>query len=239
MIDLTLVLPVHNQELIMEQVYQDIERMLIGLGISYECILVENGSTDKTREVVTSIARRYRSVRYFISKKGYGYAVIRGLSAAKGRYVSYMPSDGQVDLGVYPVLWKLIKSDTWDVVKVKRTTRESLLRSIVSSVFSWTISRIFSISALDINGSPRIFLRRWLPALDLTYGDSFIDVEFAVKAHTLGLRIKEIPMKTLPRVGGKSTRSWRTFMEFFINIWQFYWSFVFQDKESTIRSKTD
>lgn len=221
MIDLSLVLPVHNQEFIMEQVYQDIERMLISLGISYECILVENGSTDGTREVVRRIAHRYKSVRCFTSKKGYGYAVIRGLSEAKGRYVSYMPSDGQVYLRVFPILWKLIKSDKWDVVKVKRVTRESIFRAIVSSVFSRTISRVFSIPPLDINGSPRIFLRMWLPAIDLTYGDSFIDVEFATHAYTLGLRIKEIPMKTLPRIGGKSTRSWKTFMEFFINIWRY------------------
>lgn len=221
MTHLTLVLPVHNEQFIIEPVYQDIERMLIGLGISYECILVENGSTDRTLDVLKKIALHHRFVRCLTSKKGYGHAVIRGLAEAKGRYVSYMPSDGQVDLSVFPILWKSIKLDKWDVVKVKRATRESLLRVIVSSVFSWTISWVFSVPLLDINGSPRIFLRRWLPALDLTYGDSFIDVEFAVKAHTLGLHIKEIPMETLSRVGGISTRSWRTFMEFFINIWKF------------------
>ncbi len=221
MIDLSLILPVHNQELIMEQVYQDIERMLMSLGISYECILVENGSTDRTFDVLGRIAHQYKSVRCFTSKKGYGYAVIRGLAEAKGRYVSYMPSDGQVDLRVYPILWKLIQSDKWDAVKVRRATRESLMRVIVSSVFSWTISCVFSVPLLDINGSPRIFLRRWLPALDLTYGDSFIDVEFAIRAYELGFRMIEIPMKTLPRVGGRSTRSWRTFIEFIMNIWRY------------------
>ena len=221
MIDLTLVLPVHNQECIIEQVYQDIERMLKGLSISYECILVENGSTDKTLDVVKRIAHHYISVRRFSSKKGYGHAVLRGLSEAKGKYVSYMPSDGQVDLSVFPVLWKSIQADTWDIVKVKRMTRETVLRVIVSNVFSRIISYIFSIPAIDINGSPRIFLRKWLPLLDLSYGDSFIDVEFVVKSHDFGLRIVEFPMNTLPRAGGKSTRSLKTFIEFFMNIWQF------------------
>lgn len=227
--DLSLILPVHNQEKIIAPVYRDIVHMLDRLKISYECILVENGSSDATLGVLTTLARSYPHTRVYTAPKGYGSAVLRGLGVSRGVYVSYMPSDGQIDLGVFPILWQLATSRKWQLVKIQRATRESLSRSACSSLFSAIVRILFHTSVTDINGSPRIFLRKYVPVLDLGYRDSFIDAEFAAKARVLGWNIKEIPMRTLPRVGGTSTRSWRTFIEFFTNIWHYKTGSAFSD----------
>lgn len=221
MLTLSLVLPVHNEEKIIKQAFIEIKKALDKLDIAYECILVENGSSDHSLKIIRKLSGKYPHTKVITASKGYGSAVLAGLKVAQGKYVCYMPSDGQIDLQVFPQLWELTQSGQYDLVKVKRITREGFIRLFVSHIFSGLTALFFNIPLIDINGSPRIFQRKHLKKLDLHYQDSFIDTEFAVKAHQLGWQIKEIPMKTLPRIGGQSTRSWRTFIEFFRNLWEF------------------
>lgn len=241
MIDLSLILPVHNEETIIKPVFSEIIKILDSLGICYECLLVENGSSDKTLDTIRKLKKKYKNTKILIARKGYGSAVLAGLNKAKGKYVSYMPSDGQIDLSVFPKLWKLVKKEKWEMVKIKRSTRESLDRTIISITFSFIVKLLFNTPFLDINGSPRILLRKNIGVFDgkqclkhtfapqkkkglkifLKSKDSFIDAEFAVKASLASWRIKEVPMKTLPRRGGQSTRSWKTFAEFFNNLTRF------------------
>lgn len=232
MLELSLILPIHNEEEIIEPVFIKTKKALDKLEIEYECILIENGSSDHSLTVIKKLAQKYQKTKVVVAPKGYGSAVLAGLKVAQGKYVGYMPSDGQVDLKVFPKLWQLARRGRWKLVKIRRVTRENLIRLLISYTYSLIVKLLFGISFLDINGSPRIFLKKHLQGLNLQSLDSFIDTEFAVKAHHLGWQIKEIPMKSLPRLGGKSTRSWRTFLEFFYNLWQFKTSQVLRAVKS-------
>lgn len=218
---LSLVLPVHNEADIIQSVYMDVREMLRGLRVPFEIILVENGSSDASPGVLKRLAKTHPDTSVLVAPRGYGSAVLAGLARAKGMYVSYMPSDGQIDLAVFPEVWRLSQTGQWDMVKVKRVTRETWARTVTSRAFSLIMTVLFGIPLYDINGSPRIMLRSKLAGLGLTYTDSFLDAEMVVKATRLGWRIREIPMKTLSRLGGVSTRSAATFIEFFKNIWDF------------------
>jgi hypothetical protein len=77
---------------------------------------------------------------------------------------------------------------------------------------------------LDINGDPRIFLRKELQTLNLQSKDSFIDAEFTIKLSKLNWKVLEIPIKNIDRYGGKSTRHFGTFIEFFKNIFDYKFS---------------
>ncbi len=222
MVDLSLILPVHNEETIIGSVLRDTLRVVKRTIPSYECIVVENGSTDHTLNVLGRLAKQYTHVRVLTAPKGYGSAVLAGLTAARSTYVCYMPSDGQIDLPVIPKLWRLMRTGDWHVVKVRRVTRESWDRRIISSFFSWTVSMLFHVPRYDVNGSPRILRRGDMMKLRLHYTDSFIDTEFAIKATVLGWNMKEIRMRTLPRRGGTSTRSIHTYLEFIRNLYHFY-----------------
>ncbi|OGD86828.1 hypothetical protein A2Z23_03285 [Candidatus Curtissbacteria bacterium RBG_16_39_7] len=221
MIELSVILPVHNEENIIEVSFKEIYKAVKNTVKSSEFILVENGSQDKTLEIVKKICQKYDGTRFAVAPKGYGSAVLKGLELAGGKYVCYMPSDGQIDLEVFPKLWKEAKTGRYQLVKVKRITRESLWRTIVSISFSLIIPLLFRTPRIDINGSPRIFEKKYLSILDLKSKDSFIDAEFLIKITKLDWSIKEVPMKNLPRLGGKSTRSLSTFLEFFSNIYKF------------------
>ncbi len=223
-IDFSLVLPVHNQETIIRRAVLDILKVLNSLNISYEVILVENGSQDGTLKAVRILAKEHTGVRVITSKKGYGSAVIAGLNSARGVWVSYMPSDGQLNPRVLDKLYTLASTSMYTMVKIRRVTRESFLRKFQSFIFNLLTRQLYPISLTDVNGSPRIFKRNHLSKLDLHYKDSFIDCEMAIKAYYLGWQILEIPAKTLPRLGGKSTVSYKTVFEFIRNLFTYRFS---------------
>src|SRR4030042_2018776 len=127
MTELSLILPVHNQEDIISPVFAEIYRAFASLNIGFEAILVENGSTDNTREATAKLAGKYRNTKAISTSKGYGSAVIAGLGISRGKYVCYMPSDGQADLKVLPDLWKLAQTGKSEITKVRRVNRESVL----------------------------------------------------------------------------------------------------------------
>ena len=164
---LSLILPVLDEENIIEKVVADIISILTKIPLDYEIILVENGSKDKTLEVIKKLEKKNRRIKVLITQKGYGSSVLKGLEAASGEYVSYMPSDGQIDNEILPVLYKEIQTGKYDLVKIKRSNRENLIRLIRSKVFNILARLIFPITVSDINGSPRIFKKDKLSILDL------------------------------------------------------------------------
>lgn len=216
--EFSLVLPVLDEGNIIQSVVGEIEARLKHHGIDYELVLVENESTDNTWNILCLLAKKNKRIRAVKTKRGYGSAVLSGIQHAIGSYIGYMPSDGQVDTHILPRLWEEIKKGKYDVVKIKRTNRESLLRLLQSYVFNFLARLLFPIDIKDINGSPRIVALKKIRSLHLSYTDSFIDTEFAVKAHQLGWKIKEIPMINLKRVGGASTVQVGTVVEFIRNL---------------------
>ena|SRR3989344_4128563 len=216
--ELSLILPVVNEERIISEVVADIEKVLINESIDYEILLVENESKDNTLSVIKKLAKKNKRIRVAEAKRGYGSAVLTGLTAACGTYVSYMPSDGQIDANILGKLFDKVKTGKYDLVKIKRTNRENIQRFLRSKVFNALVHLLFAVDTWDVNGSPRIFLRDKLKILNLTYADSFIDTEFAVKAHLLDWKIREIPMRNLRRIGGKSTVRMGTIFEFIRNL---------------------
>lgn len=219
--ELSLILPVHNEAEIIEQVFKKIQQDLDSLHISYECLLVENGSTDTSWNVLKKLKRNFPKTIILTAAQGYGCAVLMGIKKSKGRYICYMPSDGQIDSKWIKVLLQEIKKNNWDLVKIKRKGRETYGRSVTSYILRILTGILFKSTITDINGSPRIFHRSTIQLLALKSKDSFIDVEFAAKIALLSWKIKEIPVPNLPRVGGISTRNYLTYIEFIKNMWNY------------------
>src|SRR3989338_585824 len=97
-IDLSLVLPFYNEEKNVEWVLKEMVESFDRNGLQYELIAVQNGSWDKTSDLLDSFCRRHPQIKKVTVEvnRGYGYGILQGLAAAKGRYVGYSPGDGQV-----------------------------------------------------------------------------------------------------------------------------------------------
>lgn len=223
MIKLSLILPVINEEKIIRPVVKKIIKTLNRVKLSYELILIENGSTDNTLRVLRTLAKENDCLLVKIAPKGYGSSILFGLKNASGKYVGYMPSDGQIDPQVIPQLMRLFETKETELVKVKRISRENILRRYNSKVYNFLANLFFQLNSSDINGDPKIFKRKKLDCLKLSSKDSFLSTELLIKAKYLKWQIKETPIVGLPRAGGKSTVNILTVFEFLRNV--FVWRF--------------
>lgn len=221
--DFSLVLPVQNQAAITAAVTATIVAVLEKNQINYELVMVENGSSDNTLAVLNQLAKTNTRIKIFNCPSGYGRAVVYGLNRARGKYLAYMPSDGQCDPLVLPRVYKTITQPSVDLVKVFRTSRESVLRRLVSLSFNLLINLIFGLKTKDINASPTGFAQAKLKLLKLKSPDSFLDTELLIKARRLNWQIVRLPMKNLKRAGGRSTVKPKIILEFFRNMW--HWRF--------------
>lgn len=234
MILLSLILPVHNEEGVIESVFEKTYKNLKKSKITFEIILVENGSRDNSLKIIKDISYKYLNTKALSTKQGYTRAIKAGAKISKGKYICYMPSDGQSDEKKIPQLIKLINNNQCNIAKVKRASRENLVRYLISKIFSITMSLVFSTKLIDVNGSPRVLLKKDFDLLDIQSNDSFGDAEMLIKSAHLNWKINEIPMKNIDRLGGKSTRSVNTFLEFFKNIYTYKTSNLLTKWENNI-----
>lgn len=100
-INLSVVIPVFNEELCLESV---VKKTLIDLksitGGKYEIILVDDGSNDQSRRIINDLKKKYQTIESVFHKTnhGIGAAIYSGIKKAKYPYVTYLPADGQVYL---------------------------------------------------------------------------------------------------------------------------------------------
>ena len=219
----SLILPVQNQAEIISKVVNKIVKVLKENKINYQLVMVENGSKDKTLSVLKQLASKNNRIKIITSRIGYGQAVVYGLNQAQGKYLCYMPSDGQCDEKVLGKVFQVIQKRGVDLVKVYRTSRESALRKNVSINFNLLANMLFFLMVWDINASPTCFKKTELNKLNLQAKDSFLDTELLIKAKFLKWKIIRIPMQNFNRVGGKSTVKPPIVFEFLKNMldWRF------------------
>lgn len=221
MTDLSIVIPFFNEEPNVEKVLAEIASLLDGNGIDYEIIAVDNGSTDKTRELIETVSNsnpRVKSLRIPINQ-GYGHGILEGLKKTSGKYVGYADGDGQIDgesiIGCYK---ELQISPEFELAKgVPRRIPQSFYRAGVSKVYNLIVSSLFRIEAIGINCKPKIFTRELYRRLDLESKDWFIDAEIMIKCTRLNVRYIEYPIKVLEREKGSSSVSPKTVLEFLLN----------------------
>ena len=95
--DLTIILPVHNEADVIESVVIRVEKLLSARQIKYEILCIENGSKDNSWDIIKKLAKNISSVKNYQSKQGWGNAVRKGIQLARGRLCCYMVSDWQMD----------------------------------------------------------------------------------------------------------------------------------------------
>ena len=108
-----MVLPAYNEEANIERVIRQVAAYLDPLGIDYEILPVNDGSRDRTGEILAAVARELPRVKPQIhpQNRGYGAALRTGFDAAVKRYVFYMDGDGQFDIKDLDKLLPLASED--------------------------------------------------------------------------------------------------------------------------------
>ena len=203
----SIVIPFYNEEDCFQEMLDSLTNQLESDRIDYQLVLVDNGSWYATGILIDEAVKKNSCLKKVSVAKnqGYGWGIINGLNAADGDFVGYMCGDGQVKAEDVSKVIRLILQNPCDMVKVNRVERnDGWLRVSITRLFNWTVPFIFGLESRDLNGTPKIFLRKLLEELKLESKDWFIDVEIMVKSKQLGLKTHEVPIKFEARQKGAS-----------------------------------
>lgn len=172
----------------------------------FEVIVINDGSTDDTKEILKELTKHYPRLRVITHKKnrGYGGALISGFTSARKDWIFYTDGDGQYDPMELPKLVKAVRSGV-DVVngyKVKRG--DSWYRVLVGILYNRLIQALYHPPIRDIDCDFRLIRRSLLKKITLTSTSGTICVELIMKLKAAGARFAEVGIHHYPRPFGRS-----------------------------------
>lgn len=172
-IDLSIVIPVYNEEESLELLYNSIINNLENTNLNFEIIFIDDGSLDKSWNVIKTISKKKTNLSSIKFRKNYGKsdALDAGFKASNGKYVLTMDADLQDDPNeIYP-LFKMINQDNYDLVSGWKKKRNDPLSKIIPSKFFNLVTRIFSgIKLNDFNCGIKIYKKELVNSINL-YGE--------------------------------------------------------------------
>lgn len=224
--ELSIILPVHNEEKGIDEVAKKLVKLLTAEKINSEIIFVENGSTDLSFKKLLLLKKRYRNILVESSEKGWGNAVKKGIKKSSGKYICYMVSDGQINPKYVPRLFQMIKGKNLAMVKISRITRENPLRKTTSRIYNLLATTLFGATSNDINGTPKILYSKLLKRINLKSTNIAIDLELILYLKRNKLKWKELKINSGIRKRGSSTTNLNSVLEMITNMLYFKWKLL-------------
>ena len=207
---LSIILPVLNEEKNILEIYRELKEVLDTLEKTYEIIFVDDGSTDRSFEVIKVLAHDDPSVKVIALSKNFGQtaALVSGIDNARGEITILMDADLQNDPRDIPRLLQKIE-EGYDVVSGWRKNRKYNLftRTIPSFFANSLISLLSGVRLHDYGCTLKAYRSKIIKGLKL-YGEMHRFIP--IYASWVGAKIAEIVVNHRPRGYGKSKYSlWR------------------------------
>ena len=205
MLNLSLVVPVYNEEKNLPLLIDAIRAALEPLPYTWEVVLVDDGSEDSSLQVMTQLAEEYSEhLRVVSFRRNFGQtaAIAAGLDYAKGEIIILLDADLQNDPADIPMLLEKL-DEGYDLVSGWRKQRQDtyLTRTLPSNLANWLISRVTGVPLHDYGCTLKAYRREVLEGFRL-YGEMHRFIP--VFAHSVGARITEVPVNHHPRRFGKA-----------------------------------
>jgi glycosyltransferase involved in cell wall biosynthesis len=189
-LDLSVVIPVRDEEPNILLLHDELTRALAGTGIVYEVVIVDDGSMDGTFRLLTEVHRRDPKIRVIRFTQNFGQtaAFAAGFAAARGRFVATLDGDLQNDPADIPRLFSLAQKH--DIVCGWRRQRHDtwLTRKVPSTIANWLIGVVSGTRLHDNGCSLKVFradivkqlnlrpgMHRYLPALAVQLGNGVFE----------------------------------------------------------------
>ena len=211
---ISVVIPSHNEEM---NIGPLVERLVAFYGeYIHEIIAVNDGSTDRTGEVIAELAAKDYRVKplHRVPPNGVGLAIADGLAAATGRYVLTMDCDFQ---HLLPEFRDLLDAATegYDVVIGSRFSRHSVLlnypftKILANRAFHACAVVLFGRRIRDVTNNLKIMRREVVQDLRLRQHGFAVNAETGLQPIVLGYRTKQVPISWINRTPGMGISSFR------------------------------
>jgi len=196
----SVIIPVYNEEGLLETAVNDLIGRLNEIPLVHEVILSENGSRDRTLEIANALARKHRNVRVLhTAEPNYGLALRRGIEAAVGALCICDEID-ICDVGFHRRAIEILSADQADmVIGSKRhpdaRDRRPFLRRFATRVINLMLRVLLGFRGTDTHGLKAFQRRALLPVVRqcIVEKDLFAS-ELVIRAERAGLRVVEVPL---------------------------------------------
>ncbi len=201
---ISIVVPFYNEEDNIEELYEQLSRVLKGLGVSYELIFINDGSTDRSHELLLKLFASDRTVKVIRLRKNFGQtaALQAGFDHARGEIIISMDGDLQHDPEDIPKLLAPME-EGYDIVSGWRKERKDnfLLRRFPSWVANRIMRLLSGVKIHDFGTTFKAYRRDVLEGIRL-YGELHRFIPALISR--TGVKITEVPIKNVVRQKGKS-----------------------------------
>ena len=211
---LSLVVPCYNEEDALPPFYEEASRVLASMYIDAEFVFIDDGSKDKTLEILRSLAAKDPRVHYVSFSRNFGKeaAMFAGLEHAKGDYVATLDADLQDPPSLLPEMLQSLKEEGYDCAGTRRVTRkgEPPIRSFFARRFYSIMRKLSNIEVVDGARDYRLMTRQFVDAvLSLGEVNRFSKGIFP----WVGFKTKWFEYENIERVAGETKWSfWKLFI---------------------------
>ena len=203
---LSCVFPAYNEAENIGPLLEEAAAALPGLAVAYEVVVVDDGSTDDTADIVRRYAAIHPQVRLVSHPQnlGYGHAVRTGLSSSRGDAVLFIDGDRQFRVADAHLLLEAF--DGADLVAGRRIKRaDPWHRLMIARVYKVVLNTFFGLHVSDPDCAFKLFSRdvieRLVPQLESRA--AFVSPELLIRAKLAGYRLVEVPVPHHPRTAGR------------------------------------
>lgn len=210
---LTVIIPAYNEEKNIKTTLEEISEYLIKRAFSYEIIVVDDGSMDKTLENAEGCSKLFSNFKVIknVPNKGKGYSIKRGIISAQGEYVLFMDADNSTSIHEFDKFLPYLK-EGYDVVIASRRLKDSdvresqpALRAIMGLFYIMLSKVILGLQISDFNCGFKAYHNACAKFLceKQKMDDWSFDTELLFIAKKHGFKIKEVPIRWVHKSGSK------------------------------------
>jgi glycosyltransferase involved in cell wall biosynthesis len=204
---ISIIVPCFNEEEALPIFYEETRKILTDMKADYEFVFVNDGSRDRTLEVMRDLAKKDKKIRYISFSRNFGKeaGMYAGFVNARGDYVCTMDADMQDPPSLLPQMMEILKSGEYDSVATRRVSRtgESKIRSFFARLFYKIINKISDAEIVDGARDFRLMKRKMVDSIvRMSEYNRFSKGIFG----WVGFKTYWLPFENVERVAG--TTSW-------------------------------
>ena len=181
---LSIVIPLYNEDESIEELILWIDKVLKPLGMTYEILMVDDGSTDNSWAKVNELKSRHPHIRGFRFRKNYGKSPALNIAfdAAIGDVVITMDADLQDSPEEIPELYRMITEDNYDIVSGwKKDRHDPISKTIPTKLYNWTTRKMSGIKLNDMNCGLKAYKKDVVKSIEV-YGEMHRYIPILAKA---------------------------------------------------------
>lgn len=202
--------PAHNEEANVAGLVEEALAVLPTLAETFEVIVVNDGSRDRTRAIADELTASHPGVVravHHLANRGYGGALRSGFGAARYELVAFTDGDRQFQVAdVGRLTARLAAADAPDVVVGYRIKRaDPLIRTLYARAYRLANRILFGLRVTDVDCACKLFRREVLDGIQVESEGAFFSAELLIKLQAAGASVAEVGIPHYPRTAGSPT----------------------------------